>query len=695
MDNIVPGRGPQTVAEHALDLSCRGFALFRLHRGSKDRFIDTDWASRQLADEWCVLEALSATPDCNLAVHAGASDLVIIDCDVKHGDGEALFRAMGELPPTFTVRTPSGGVHLYFRAGGLRFSQRPLERRLIDVRSGNGYVLAPGSTIDGKAYRVECDADPAPLPAWLLTKLVIECGTQRGEPGVCVELDTADAFAAANAYLERSAPSGRPGERNMTAVTVLQKLMDFGLSPESAAELAAERWQCEWSDDFTPEMLVPMAQRLSGVRQKPLGIEHPSAGFTAVAVQPVPQADADPFEAAVYRGRYDPAAAAAIPPRRWIAARHLVRGYMSLLIAPGGVGKTMLAMQWACAVASGESTTKAGVDFAGFNVVERAPVLVVNLEDPLDELRLRREAVVSHFQIDPYAIGDRVHLFSGAGFRHMGERWRIVRRDGGRVTRTRWVDDLMRYITRHGIGLVIIDPLTDAHEADESSNPEMSRVMDALREVVTETGCAMLVVHHTRKPPAASSDGFAGDPYSARGASAVLGAVRITHTLHSMSEKDAEANGVPESERGRYVRLDDAKANLFLLSHQAQWFERETTIAPNGEALGVLVPTWPGRAGAAAKVKAAVLAEVRAMDADGSLARTSASDQARNYLAKVLVNRPGLAVLGLDRGAIAEALAALEAEGSLRRVRSGRPRVKGDRPPQRFEFTPGCGAQSR
>lgn len=297
------------------------------------------------------------------------------------------------------------------------------------------------------------------------------------------------------------------------------------------------------------------------------------------------------IQAAVYRGAYDPAAAAAIPQRQWIAARHFVRGYISLLVAPGGVGKTMLAMQWACAIASGAGTSATGVDFADLEVKERAPVLVVNLEDPLDELRLRREAVISHFGIDAEALGDRVHLFSGAGFRHEGERWRVmVRRGRGELHRTQWAESLIKYIVKHKIGLVIIDPLADAHEVDESINPEMSRVMDTLREIVNTTGCAMLIVHRTRKPPAASSDSYAGNADSARGASSLIGAVRIAHTLYSMSEKDAEAFGVSPRERGRYVRLDDAKANLFLMSHEARWFERVSVDAPNGEQLGVLLP---------------------------------------------------------------------------------------------------------
>ena len=52
---------------------------------------------------------------------------------------------------------------------------------------------------------------------------------------------------------------------------------------------------------------------------------------------------------------------------------------------------------------------------------------------------------------------------------------------------------------------------------------------------------AVCLVHHTRK----GASGAAGDPDSARGASAIIGAVRCAFTLTTMSEEDAKAFGTP------------------------------------------------------------------------------------------------------------------------------------------------------
>jgi hypothetical protein len=63
-------------------------------------------------------------------------------------------------------------------------------------------------------------------------------------------------------------------------------------------------------------------------------------------------------------------------------------------------------------------------------------------------------------------------------------------------------------------------------------------------------------------------------------------------TLFPMSERDADKLGLPPEDRHRWVRLDDAKANLSL-SDGAKWFRRESVTIANGDEVGVLVPGDP------------------------------------------------------------------------------------------------------
>ncbi|GAA2317553.1 bifunctional DNA primase/polymerase [Streptomyces hawaiiensis] len=87
-------------------------------------------------------------------------------------------------PETYTVLTPSGGVHLYFRQPeegpliGCATGAGPTAPHLgplIDVRGIGGLVIAAGSysAAQGLPYRRMSDASsrPQPLPGWLLERL--------------------------------------------------------------------------------------------------------------------------------------------------------------------------------------------------------------------------------------------------------------------------------------------------------------------------------------------------------------------------------------------------------------------------------------------------------------------------------------------------------------------------------------------
>jgi hypothetical protein len=78
-----------------------------------------------------------------------------------HGDG---------WPETYIVRTPGGGLHFYFQAGGhgIRNSASQVGP-MIDIRADGGFVVAAGSVRPEGAYELIDDSDPAPLPPWLAT----------------------------------------------------------------------------------------------------------------------------------------------------------------------------------------------------------------------------------------------------------------------------------------------------------------------------------------------------------------------------------------------------------------------------------------------------------------------------------------------------------------------------------------------
>ncbi len=146
----------------------------------------------------------------NVAIACKPSGLLIVDPDRHECDGVAAFSELaarahhqqyrcnreycpGHWPDTYTVQTPTGGLHFYFlNPDPSRFGNgRGALPAGIDVRGGGrgdgGYVLAAGSVLDrrayegkpelqaivgdGKAYRVYNAAEVIEPPGWLLEML--------------------------------------------------------------------------------------------------------------------------------------------------------------------------------------------------------------------------------------------------------------------------------------------------------------------------------------------------------------------------------------------------------------------------------------------------------------------------------------------------------------------------------------------
>jgi hypothetical protein len=114
----------------------------------------------------------------NVGVGCRASGVVALDLDRHAGgaDGIAAFAAACAAhgttwPDTFTVRTPRGGLHLYFRAPAGPVASGPGPWPGTDVRAPGyrtgGYLVGPGSVIGDIPYLIERDAPIAALPAWL------------------------------------------------------------------------------------------------------------------------------------------------------------------------------------------------------------------------------------------------------------------------------------------------------------------------------------------------------------------------------------------------------------------------------------------------------------------------------------------------------------------------------------------------
>lgn len=133
-------RSIASVRARALDLAKRGFHVFPVGKNKKPltkkgQYSDSRWsASNDLAT---VQHMFGRFPTARIGLATGESKLVVIDLDKKTGGLEWLAENEHILCD-YIVRTPSGGLHLYYRA-------RP-DREVRDSAS----VIAPGVDVRGE-----------------------------------------------------------------------------------------------------------------------------------------------------------------------------------------------------------------------------------------------------------------------------------------------------------------------------------------------------------------------------------------------------------------------------------------------------------------------------------------------------------------------------------------------------------------
>lgn len=158
----------KTKQQHAKEMLDRGFGVFPLlpngkkpHLGSHG-FEDASFDLEQIEAWW------GEAPDSNIGICPGPRH-VVIDLDMKEGqDGVGVISEELKIDPweiisdTFTIKTTTGGYHLYYTCDE-EWGSRQGVLPAIDIRGVNGYVLGPGSTIGAESYDIYCDQAIIPV----------------------------------------------------------------------------------------------------------------------------------------------------------------------------------------------------------------------------------------------------------------------------------------------------------------------------------------------------------------------------------------------------------------------------------------------------------------------------------------------------------------------------------------------------
>lgn len=152
------------------------------------------WGSNATDDQHIIESWWTDRPYAGIAIATKPSGLVVVDLDESEGVGGLnewlmLCAAHGpdELPETYAVTTPSGGLHLYFRDPENRATNSASKLAPgVDIRGGGssagGVVFVPPTSTGRGSYEtVNPEADIADCPEWLWA-LIEKPRSSAGQP---------------------------------------------------------------------------------------------------------------------------------------------------------------------------------------------------------------------------------------------------------------------------------------------------------------------------------------------------------------------------------------------------------------------------------------------------------------------------------------------------------------------------------
>ncbi len=204
------------------------------------------------------------------------------------------------------------------------------------------------------------------------------------------------------------------------------------------------------------------------------------------------------------RFRLDLLAAGEPPPRRFLLAPLMPLGTVGLLFGPGGVGKSLVALDLCLAVAQRSLAPQHAFVAGplGGNVPHEAggASVFLTLEDDTAEVHRRT------MSLDPENRRKGLPCYVIPGLDLPGFDPVLVAAEGRAAVLTEFaehgLDHLLDDVARasgHPVRLLVLDPAGDFLNADENDARDVKPLMRRLREIASRQGCTILLLGHTAK----------------------------------------------------------------------------------------------------------------------------------------------------------------------------------------------------
>jgi hypothetical protein len=222
----------------ALAYASRGWPVFPCQPGQKT---PATWHGYRDAttDPDRITAWFSLLPRWNLAIATGTPGPDVLDVD-QHGPAGNGFAALERLRraelldgASACVRTPRGGLHLYF--AGSRQHNGHLTGQHVDFRSAGGYILAPPSQVDGRPYRLIKTLDGQGSLDWSTVTGLLQPPRQPDRP------ESRDAMVSDVGRLARWVERQAEGNRNAALFWAANRALEADRAADLSSLAAAAR----------------------------------------------------------------------------------------------------------------------------------------------------------------------------------------------------------------------------------------------------------------------------------------------------------------------------------------------------------------------------------------------------------------------------------------------------------------------
>ena len=256
----------------ALAHAKNGFYVIPLVENSKRPLI-SDWQNRATTNPLQIDSWWSEHPNANIGIACEVSNLIVIDLDTSKGavpsspwnelgakSGEDVFKEVcrkagdAQLFETYSVKTPSGGKHLYFYDQNIAIKQGTEVNGWwrVDTRSKGGYIVAEGSHLinsaNGVADQYQSIGNSVVLnfPTWLRDELSPKAikenfSASSSNPASSVSSNPifsrefAEQVLSERCILIRNTPEGRRNQSLIKHATYIGKIIGMGSLDEITA----------------------------------------------------------------------------------------------------------------------------------------------------------------------------------------------------------------------------------------------------------------------------------------------------------------------------------------------------------------------------------------------------------------------------------------------------------------------------